>query len=136
MVEHVGIPRERLVQFRTKHLTEGVDFVREKNHVVLSHAGARTVMAALGLPPCEAERVLAAALPSAEKTPALVNLRVHPRRTMNPLVMLATDAKQQVVRVRVKQKDNFRAGMKIECRHLVGDLYEFTGNCPRFPGKF
>lgn len=136
----LGVPREHLASHRTLALGAGVDFTIHKRRVCYSPFGVKKIAAALGLQSADL-----AWLPEAdptEKTPAappsvpVVTLRMLPRKTVNPFIVLAADADGGVCRVRVKNKVNFRPGMVLRCEHVAADLYTLNGNCPRFPGKY
>lgn len=136
-----GIVREHLQEGRSRLLVEGVDFVREKRRVVLSYAGATTLLAALGVPLDDAERLLGVQMPPEQKndaqapTRAIAVFKVYRRSVVNAHVLLVTDG-VSVFRLRVRSKENFRPGMDVRCNLISGDLYDLAGNAPRYPGKY
>ena len=125
----LGVPLSLLARYRTQGLLEGIHFVRHRRRVCLSNQALALLRHALKLetpknPP--------------PPPPPTVRLKTTPHKTLNPHIIMACllDDEKAVMRVRVKSKENFRAWMVIEARHLGADLYELVGNCPRFPGKF
>jgi hypothetical protein len=133
-----GLGREAMEVQRKVLLVEGVDFVREKRHVALCYDSATRVLAACGVPASDVEAFLGVVMapePKNAAQEAVVLLKVHPRRVINAHVLLVTDGKS-LFRLRVRNKENFRAGMDVRCEHISGDLYNLIGNAPRFPGKY
>jgi len=132
LAERFGCSPASLQDFREHRMEQGVAWVKYKRHIFWSEFAVRSAAEALGLVDAELTWL------EREKTPAAVTLykfAVYPRRTMNPHIIMASGPKG-LVRVRVKTKDNFRAGMEVRCVHVAGDLFELVGNCPRFPGKY
>ncbi len=81
---------------------------------------------------------LVAGLGDGDATPAapvVTVLKTTACKTLNPHILLATDG-AQLLRVRVRKKDNFRPGMEVRCTRVSADLYDLIANCPRFPGKY
>jgi hypothetical protein len=120
-------------------IVKGADWTTFKRRICYSTAGVKTAASGLGLMPGELSWLNPTDTPETAPPPPsvpVVTLRVSPRKTQNPYIILALDAEKRLCRVRVKTKDNFRPFMEIKVEHQAGDLYVLVGNCPRFPGKF
>jgi hypothetical protein len=57
-------------------------------------------------------------------------------RCINPKLIIATANNGDLVRVRVRDNQNFQKGMKVNAKQIQADLYELVGRCPRFKGRW
>lgn len=135
-----GVPPVELQKIRTLELVEGVNFIRLSNRICYSKNSARSTAVALRLPlenlPWLQEPATPETPQPAYTPPALALLTALPHRTANPHIIMAQNEKGVAVRVRVKNKENFRGGMKLQATLISADYYELVGHCPRYPGKF
>ncbi len=132
VAERLGCSRNSLRAYRLHHFTDDKDFTKHNREIYWSVEAVRAVAEALGMELGDVSWL------SEEKPapPPVHELKVYPRKTLNPHIIMATHVTLGIVRVRVKAKVNFRAGMAVRCTHVGGDLFELVGNCPRFPGKY
>lgn len=135
-----GVPSVELQKIRYANLQEGVNFIRQSNRICYSKNAARATAATLNLPldnlPWLQEPDATVTPRPAYAPPAVALLTALPHRTANPHIIMAQNEKGVVVRVRVKNKENFRGGMKVQATLISADYYELVGHCPRYPGKF
>lgn len=57
-------------------------------------------------------------------------------RCLNPRLIIATANNGDLVRVRVRDSQNFQKGMSLTAKQIQADLYELVGRCPRFKGRW
>lgn len=57
-------------------------------------------------------------------------------RCQNPRLLLAKANTGDLVRVRVRDNQNFQIGMSLQAKQIQADLYELVGRCPRFKGRW
>jgi hypothetical protein len=115
-----------------------------KNAATLDQEEADAVRGYLGCPPTDKNAAQVGLelppitvvddVPAAAGPGEVKNLRVH-RRVLNQRIILAADG-NAVVRVRVRNSENFLPGMLIPVRHIQGDLYELARACPRSRGRW
>lgn len=154
----LGISIEEARTRRQKFLTEGGDWIRDGNRVLISDAGLKKIRASLTLPAlAEAAKKTAAVEPQPEqKTPRRVILLpdsapgaadvkelVVYRTVLNGSILEAHRAgtdpadRRNIMRVRVRSSENFTRGMVLAVRLVQApDFYEFTGRLPRWKGKY
>jgi hypothetical protein len=143
LVGKLNISRNDLLAIRTRLLQEGVHFAKIGRRVMLSEQGFGLVAKSLEMTAAEADKAVGYPDQENQKKPAQsangcitpMLFKVTARKTANPHIVLASNG-EVIVRVRVKNKENFRPGMVVRCEHVHADLYNLVGNCPRFPGKY
>lgn len=138
LAKNFGVALTRLAKTRRLNLQQGADWARFGNHVrYTTYAARKTAFDVLGF---TEEGVPWLALKPVE--PLVCVFKVYSVRAPNPFILLAATGEKGpsgapvVVRVRVKNKINFRPGMEVRCKHVASDLYELVGHCPRTPGKY
>jgi len=57
-------------------------------------------------------------------------------RVLNRQIVIGLLEDGDRVRVRVRDRELFTAGMEMPCRHVDGDLWELVGNMPRSRGRW
>lgn len=152
LAEKLGISREILQRFRASTLNKGVDWSLEKRVVIYRPAGLILAARHLGEIPAESKKkskkaakidrlkvinaprnrriVFAVPLNSADKNPKNSN----PNKGLRTIT--TADLKQPLLRVRVRDNSKFLPGMEMPVRHIADDVFELTGNQPRYKGRF
>ena len=126
--ERLGISIEAVTMMRRAHLSNGIDFTREKQLIRFSPSGMDKLVSRLGERPQEGEPLQAG---------KVVTLIVDRSNFPNPRILMAVQpGSTTVVRVRVKDSKNWMRGMEIpNCRYVGAGLYHYEGRQPRFRGK-
>ena len=140
--EELGVSRTVI---RDARRALGLKFAAVKNSTVLAQDEADAVRGYVGCP--EAVKT-AQPVAQAWDQPTLVDDQIEPvagarpfvhltvlQKVLNPRILLATDG-AGVLRVRVRNSENFIKGMKIPVRLIQGDLYELARACPRAKGRW
>lgn len=134
LAQELGISREDIRALRTEYFTEGRDWHREKNKVVLyAPEAAEALRKKIGAE--QADEALRAALAIVH---TLVVFQVPLR---NPHIVTAQKKEGgggAVLRVRVRNNVNFLPGMEIKAKRdaQYPDVFVLEGRCPRFRGRW
>ena len=165
LAEALGVAHDFLKSIRRDQLARGADWELVKGQVAYSDAGRAKALAALTAddsapnvaphgPDAGSEKNRAAAAeargaaPVAELDAAALDAAteaaaigaeivtlVCAKLPRNRRIILARHS-GALVRVRVKDSQNFRIGMELPARHVRDDLWQLEGKCPRYPGRF
>jgi hypothetical protein len=148
MAQHYGLPRRQMAGLRSRYLTEGVDFTRDGNHIVISAAGQKKIAEKLEPPMAAAEKNFAGPVDGAEVPPAPPQPAAAPevlefiicRIPMNPRYVIARNAAgRNNFRIRVGNNRNFKLGMNIRGEQidaLDDGHFRMVGRQPRWPGRW
>jgi hypothetical protein len=143
----LGISRDHIRYLRKTFLKEGEHWAYVKKRVMLS-ASALSILAqkkALPYPTTEFSEKAQGEAVAAQRLllPApFKGTLVAWSSPKNTRILLAyfpgTDPNNRLnlVRVRVRDNQNFVRGMEFKARHINEDLYDLEGSCPRWRGKF
>ena len=138
LAKKFGVPVTQLAKARKSSLKEAADWARIGNRIhYTTQAAFKTALDGLGF--SEADVTWLAVAPVEPPTSVF---KVYSVRVPNPFILLAATGEKSasgapmLVRVRVKNKINFRPGMDVRVKHTAADLYELVGHCPRTPGKY
>jgi hypothetical protein len=127
-----GIRRHAFKEVR-RELKEGLDWAMEGGKVMFSTIGmqkALRILSPVGEDETEGPALVAKPL---EAPPATVQALVwgFPKNTRIMDGLLEGER----IRIRVKDRTNFRREMLVPVRQVEGTLYEFAGRYPRRPGR-
>ena len=161
LAEQLGLKREILSKIRDRELIENRHYVRTDTGILLKGDGLDAMLQALGhqvenaapaIPENAALPENAAAEEASSPGPQ-IEVRPPPPKKFerldeaelvvercfirNPhLVMGKVAGRANLQRVRVRSNKNFRAGMKMPCVFLEGNLWRLTRRLPRSPGRW
>jgi len=127
--EKSGVPRAVLRRLRAK-LPNGEFETKKGQGVYYTETGLRLVCKLLGIVPGDLK-------PSTERSVWGQVIQVSSNRTII-MCELVTDSKGKqldgLLRVRCKNNQNFREGMLVPVREVIGDSAWLARPCPRYPG--
>ena len=147
--EQIGVPQEKLKEIRDG-LERGKDWNIVRGAILLTKTAVATVLGKLGLkdvadlpekkdppPATTPEPVPPASVQMAMQRPGTEAILVMARKWRNSRIVGAhRQGSTEILRVRVKDNENFVLGMEIPARHVAQDLWELVGKCPRRRGKW
>lgn len=148
----LGLSRDTMRALRTEHLVYLADWETISGRICLTDDAVGKIAAVLRLPPVDAAPPISNAeteksAPS-EATGTTTRLLVWNAKMKNRRIIEAyavgtnPSLRQNILRVRVKNADNFlRVGydgkpMELPVVHVQADLYELVGPCPRKKGRW
>ena len=155
LAEQLGLKRAILKKIRERELIENRHYVRTDEGILLKGDGLDAMRQALqhqvenaapAIPETAAAAEASGNGPQVEVLARLpetferldeAELVVHRCFIRNPhLVMGKVAGRADLQRVRVRSNKNFRAGMKMPCVLLEGNLWRLTRRLPRSPGRW
>jgi hypothetical protein len=148
----LGLSRDMMRALRTAHLVEHVDWLTISGRICLTEEAVGKIAAGLRLPPVADAATISTAETEksapGEATGTTARLLVWNSKMKNRRIIEAyavgtnPSLRQNILRVRVKNADNFmRVGydgkpMELPVVHVQADLYELVGPCPRKKGRW
>ena len=151
LAEQLGLNRAILSKIRERELIENRHYVRTASGILLKGDGLDAMLQALehqveNAAPAIPETAASGSGPQIEVLTHLpkkfggldeAELVVERCFIRNPhLVMGKVAGRANLQRVRVRSNKNFRAGMKMPCVFLEGNLWRLTRRLPRSPGRW